>query len=140
MAYFLPLLPSLSIEPGHFLKIYGKILPCSRLSDTMRFSMLLDYWRIVADPFLSDIHCMTRFFTHALPPPRSSLFSLCLTYQIFLNSPLGKGAWGWGWGGGEATTHADVFWLSVLEGGARLNNAFSSNLPLRLSLFFFSIN
>lgn len=100
MAYFLPLHPSLSIEPGHFLKIYGKILPCSRLSDTMRFSTLLDYWRIVADPFLSDIHCMTRFFTHALPPPRSGLFSLCLTYQIFLNSPLGRGAWGWGWGWG----------------------------------------
>lgn len=92
VVYFLPSHPSLTIEPGHFLKIYGEILPCSRLSDTTRFSTLLDYWRIVADPFLSDIHCMTRF-SHMPFPHDAQLSSLCVTYQISLHSFLGEGGW-----------------------------------------------
>lgn len=71
-----------SIEPGHFLKIYGEILPCFHLSDTTRFSTLLDYWRIVADPFLSDMHCMTRFFTSALPPPMPIFLDFALPIKF----------------------------------------------------------
>lgn len=95
MVYFLSLHPSLTIEPAHFLKIYGEILPRSRLSDTTRFSTLLDYWWIVADPFSSDIHCMTRFFTYALPPPMPSFFHFTLPIQfpliIFLGWEQGVG-------------------------------------------------
>lgn len=89
MVYFLPLHLSVTIEPGQFLKIYGKILPCSCLSDTTRFTTLLDYSRMVADPFLSDIHCMTRFFTHSLPAPIPSFFHFALPMKFPLIFFLG---------------------------------------------------
>ena len=118
MVYFLSLHPSLTIEPAHFLKINGEILPRSRLSDTMRFSTLLDYWWIVADPFSSDIHCMTRFFTYALPPPMPSFFHFTLPIKFPLIVFLG-----WEQGGQEDPLHVKLFWLSALEGSAWLNNA-----------------
>lgn len=56
-------------------------------SDTVRLSTLLDYWRIVAGLLLSGIHSMTRF-SHMPFPQHAQLSSLCVSYQISLDSFL----------------------------------------------------
>lgn len=121
MVSSLSLHPSITIEPAHFLKIYGEVVPPSLLSDTPRFSTWLDYWWTVAEPFSSDIHCMTRFFTHALPAPTPSFLHFTWPIRFPLIVFLGcVGAWG-----PEGPTAHKTFWAldpSGLEGSAWFNS------------------
>lgn len=116
--HFLPngLLPVLApwynTEPAQFLKISGEVVP-PLLSDTRRFSTWLAYWWIVAEPFSSDIHCMTRFFTQALPPPMPSFLHFTWPIRFPLIVFLG---W-WELGGRGSTAHK-TFWASGLERSA----------------------
>ena len=103
----------------------------------------------MADPFLSDIHCMTRFFTRALPPTYVQLiFTLPYLSNFFLILFLGWAhgvgwehgvGWGWGWGVGP-TTHETGFWQSVLQGGGDETMPLLKFVSKRLSSFsvFFS--
>lgn len=125
MASFLYSHPSLTTEPGHFLKIYGEILPCSRPAIPRGFP---HYWitgGLRQTPFYLTFIAWRDFSHMPFPHLCPAYLHFALPVKFFLNSFLGVGAWGWVEVGVCTTTHETGFWQSVLEGSACLNNASS---------------
>lgn len=86
--------PSLTMEPGHFLKIYGENIT---LFSSQWYHEVFHIIGLLEDcgRLLFIWHSLRDKIFHTCPSPTpAQLLSLCLSHHISLNSFLGVGAWG----------------------------------------------